>query len=159
MCLLANEPPSFKLRQQYQAFFIGFLALHFFLFSFFVFRKKYLWTSTCLGRPRPRICPSSCCARCASCLLSFATLLVTSTRVLEVIEVAMILWMDKNLHHFETMGNHCVLVFTGESSFQGFLSGAGFCLSTVGRITRPLKGILCCLSQTASSCMCVCVCD
>ena len=25
------------------------------------------------------------------------------------------------LHHFETMGIHCLLVFTGESSFQGFL--------------------------------------
>ena len=28
------------------------------------------------------------------------------------------------LHHCETMGNHVVLVFTGESSFQGFLDGA-----------------------------------
>ena len=29
------------------------------------------------------------------------------------------LWMDKILHHLETMGNHCALAFTGESSFQG----------------------------------------
>ena len=26
-----------------------------------------------------------------------------------------ILWMDETLHHWETMGNHCSLVFTGES--------------------------------------------
>ena len=26
--------------------------------------------------------------------------------------------MDKVLHHFETMGNRCLLVFAGESSFQ-----------------------------------------
>ena len=31
------------------------------------------------------------------------------------------LWMDKLLHHFETMRNHWLLVFTGESSFQAFL--------------------------------------
>ena len=42
-----------------------------------------------------------------------------------------ILWMDEILHHFETMGNHNLLAFTGESSFQGFLGGAGFCASTV----------------------------
>ena len=34
-------------------------------------------------------------------------------------------------HHVETMGNHCLLVFTGESSFHGFLDDAGFRLSTV----------------------------
>ena len=33
----------------------------------------------------------------------------------------------KNLHHLENMGNHCWWVFTGESSFQGFLGGAYFC--------------------------------
>ena len=42
-----------------------------------------------------------------------------------------ILWMDKILHHFETMRNHCLLVCAGESSFQGLLGGAGFCLSAV----------------------------
>ena len=42
-----------------------------------------------------------------------------------------LLWMDKILHHFETMGNLCLLVFTGEPSFQGFLGGAGFRSSTV----------------------------
>ena len=31
----------------------------------------------------------------------------------------------------KTMGSHCLLVFTGESSFQGFLGGAGFRPSTV----------------------------
>ena len=38
----------------------------------------------------------------------------------------------KILHHFETMGSHCILVVTGESSFQEFLGGAGFRPSTVG---------------------------
>ena len=36
-----------------------------------------------------------------------------------------LLWMNKILHHLETMKNHCLLVFTGESSFQRFLGGAG----------------------------------
>ena len=44
-----------------------------------------------------------------------------------------ILWMDEILHHLETMGHHCWLVYTGESSFQGFLGGAGFRPSTVSR--------------------------
>ena len=44
-----------------------------------------------------------------------------------------ILWIDEIMHHFETMGNHCWLAFTGDSSFQGFLGGAGFPPSTVGR--------------------------
>ena len=30
----------------------------------------------------------------------------------------LILWMDEILHHVETMGNHCLLAFTEESSFQ-----------------------------------------
>ena len=34
------------------------------------------------------------------------------------------------LHHFETMGNHCLLVFAGESSFPKF-GGARFRPSTV----------------------------
>ena len=38
---------------------------------------------------------------------------------------AIILWMNEILHHLETMGNHCLLVFTGESC------GAGFRPSTV----------------------------
>ena len=33
-------------------------------------------------------------------------------------QIAIILWMDEIMHHFET--THCLLVFTGESSFQGF---------------------------------------
>ena len=40
--------------------------------------------------------------------------------------------MDEILHHLETMGNNLSWVFTGESSFQGFLGGAGFRPSTVG---------------------------
>ena len=39
--------------------------------------------------------------------------------------------MDEFLHRFETMGSHCLLVFTGNHSFRGFLGGAGFCPSTV----------------------------
>ena len=39
--------------------------------------------------------------------------------------------MDEIPHHFETMGSHCLLVFTGESSFQPFLGGAGCRPSTV----------------------------
>ena len=34
-------------------------------------------------------------------------------------------WMDEILHCFESMGNHCLLLFRGEISFQGFLGGAG----------------------------------
>ena len=34
-------------------------------------------------------------------------------------------------HHFESIGNHGLLVFTGEPAFQGFLGGAGFRPSTV----------------------------
>ena len=29
-------------------------------------------------------------------------------------------------HRFETKGVHCLLVFPGESSVQGFLGGAGY---------------------------------
>ena len=43
----------------------------------------------------------------------------------------MVLWMDKILHQIETMGNNCLLVFTGESASQGFVGGAGFRPSTV----------------------------
>ena len=32
-----------------------------------------------------------------------------------------LLWMNEILHHFETMGSHCWLVFTGESFIPGFL--------------------------------------
>ena len=46
--------------------------------------------------------------------------------------VRLILWMDEILHHFETVVNHCLLVFTRNSSFQRFLGGAGFRSSTVG---------------------------
>ena len=42
-----------------------------------------------------------------------------------------ILWMDESLHHFETTGIHCWLVFTRESGFAGFSGGAEFRPSTV----------------------------
>ena len=44
---------------------------------------------------------------------------------------SMILRMDTILHHFQSMGNHCLLVFAGESSFQGFFGGVGFRPSAV----------------------------
>ena len=52
------------------------------------------------------------------------------------LSVPMIQWIDKILHHFETMGNQCLfLVLTGgESSSQGFLGVAGFRPSTVGKM-------------------------
>ena len=40
--------------------------------------------------------------------------------------------MDEILHHFEAMRNRCLLVFAGESSFQGFLGGAGVRPLTAG---------------------------
>ena len=45
--------------------------------------------------------------------------------------------MDEILHHLDTMGNHCLLVFAGESSFQGSLGGAGFRPSTIGGERTP----------------------
>ena len=36
-------------------------------------------------------------------------------------DLGAILWMDEILHRFEAMGNHCLLVFTGESFIPGFL--------------------------------------
>ena len=39
--------------------------------------------------------------------------------------------MDTILHYLETMGNYFSVVFTGESSCQGFFGGAGFRPSTV----------------------------
>ena len=39
--------------------------------------------------------------------------------------------MKFNSHHFETMANHCLLVFTEEASPQGSLGGAGFRPSAV----------------------------
>ena len=30
---------------------------------------------------------------------------------------------DKILHHFETMGNHCLLVFTRNQTIPGLLNG------------------------------------
>ena len=52
----------------------------------------------------------------------------------EISRVSPILWMDEILHHLQTMGNHCLLVFTGESNQKpGFLRWClrGFRPSTV----------------------------
>ena len=48
-----------------------------------------------------------------------------------------LLWMDKILHHFESLGNHCLLVFTGNQ--KGFSGGAKWMLqpSTVGKNLVP----------------------
>ena len=35
--------------------------------------------------------------------------------------ISVILWMDRILHYLESMRNHCLLAFTGESSFAGIL--------------------------------------
>ena len=43
--------------------------------------------------------------------------------------------MDKILHNFDSWETICPLVFTGESSFQSSLGGAGFRPSTVGIAT------------------------
>ena len=32
-----------------------------------------------------------------------------------------LLWMDEILHHFETMGNHCLTVLRGASFFEGIV--------------------------------------
>ena len=40
------------------------------------------------------------------------------------VPLSAILWMDEILHHQATMRHHCLLVFTGESIFQGFSGGA-----------------------------------
>ena len=47
-------------------------------------------------------------------------------------------WTKSIAHLFETLGSHGVLVFIGESSFQGFLGGAGFRPSTVFPLLSPL---------------------
>ena len=41
-------------------------------------------------------------------------------------------WTKSISPHLEIWRNHCLLVFTGEASFQGCLDGAGFRPSTVG---------------------------
>ena len=50
-----------------------------------------------------------------------------------------ILWVDEfRSHHFETMGNHCLLV-TGEPNHShGLLGGAGVCPSTVSLLDMCL---------------------
>ena len=55
-------------------------------------------------------------------------------------ETGTILWTDAILHHFATMGNHCLLVFAGETSFQGVLAGAAFRPSTVGVLLEEIDG-------------------
>ena len=47
-------------------------------------------------------------------------------------------WMKSISHHVQTIGNHCLLVFTKETSCQSFL-GAGFRPSTVGSLGDPFR--------------------
>ena len=42
-----------------------------------------------------------------------------------LVKAQLLRWMDKILRQIETIGSHCLLVFTGESSFPGFLGGKG----------------------------------
>ena len=46
--------------------------------------------------------------------------------------------MDRILHHLESMGNHCLLVFTGESSFQGCVGNAKW-ISSIHSITTGTR--------------------
>ena len=48
-----------------------------------------------------------------------------------VTEIAPIRHTVNGRNHSETMRSRCLLVFAGESSFQGSLGGAGFCSATV----------------------------
>ena len=52
-------------------------------------------------------------------------------------------WVGNILHHFATMGTISLLLFIGESSFQGFLGGAGCRPSTVFREDPNLSGKMC----------------
>ena len=61
-------------------------------------------------------------------------------------------WTKSNSHHLETRRNHCLLVFTGEAAFQGFLGGAGFRPSTVAPHPRRLAA---CASKSDSEAGCV----
>ena len=55
---------------------------------------------------------------------------------------AILRWMDKIVHHFETTGNKWLLEFTGELSFQAFLGGAGFRPSTLNPPVVPVYPFL-----------------
>ena len=57
-------------------------------------------------------------------------------------ELRMVLWMDGILHQIEPMRNQCLLTFTGESSFPGFLVRSGFRPSTVGLLCQRSQGVL-----------------
>ena len=50
-------------------------------------------------------------------------------------------WTKPISHHFETTGNHCLLVFTGESSFQGFLGGAKW-ISSIHSLSPDSRRLL-----------------
>ena len=43
---------------------------------------------------------------------------------IETLEANLERWTKSISHQLETMGNHCLLVFAGESSFRGFVGGA-----------------------------------
>ena len=77
----------------------------------------FAWLCVCLAMSLRSYVFNQPCLRLATSLICYV--------------FALLLWMDEILHHFETMGSHCSLLFTGESSFQGFLGGAGFRPPTV----------------------------
>ena len=58
-----------------------------------------------------------------------------------VAEMMVILWMDEILHHLETMGNNCLIVFYREIMVPGFLRWClrGFRPSTVFQGRLSLK--------------------
>ena len=88
------------------------------------------------------ICPSFrlCLSPCVSVSPCFASQSLSQSslwkrQIISSINSShFLLWMDEILHHLEIMGNHCLLVFTRDSSLQGFLGGAKWILS-IHRIT------------------------
>ena len=63
-----------------------------------------------------------------------------------------ILWIrwTKSCTTFKVIiGNHCLLVVTGESSFQGFLGGAGFGPSTVEKEVHTINIFSICFAEIA----------
>ena len=61
-----------------------------------------------------------------------------------------ILWMDALLHHFETMGSQCSLLFTGDCSFQGFLGGAKM-ISSIHSMSVPKGDHLSCSGRSLAT--------
>ena len=66
-------------------------------------------------------------------------------------------WTQSISHQIKTMGNHCLLVFTRESS-HGFLGGAGFRPSTVWLPCGSSHGSVISCQLLGMSRVCVCGC-